>query len=234
MRKSTIELLLRSRLVKDALASVAIEAGFSVSHEVVSGAKDTIALIDFDDCGDQEVIGAHQRRGAKIVVLAHAVDTLEVSPDTIGRLSGFLTYDLSAAAFVRCLRLICSGERVLPNDLALGKKAPDPLPDSESRFGGDHLSPREKEILSHVVEGHSNKEIARHLNIAEATVKVHLKSVLRKIRVGNRTQAAIWALSNLPGRQEAYLKLPQFSTPADRQERGQQAVVPPIKGVAYR
>jgi two-component system, NarL family, nitrate/nitrite response regulator NarL len=233
MRKLTIELLLRSRLVKDALASVAIEAGFSVSHEVVPGAKDTIALIDFDDCADQEVIGAHQRRGAKLVVLAHVADTVEVSPDAIVPLSGFLTYDLSAAAFMRCLRLICCGERVLPNDLALGKKAPGPSPNSESRFGGDHLSPREKEILSHVVEGDSNKKIARHLNIAEATVKVHLKSVLRKIRVENRTQAAIWALSNLPGRQEARLNSLQFSTPAQRREEGQQAVLP-IKGGAYR
>jgi two-component system nitrate/nitrite response regulator NarL len=60
------------------------------------------------------------------------------------------------------------------------------------------LSPREKEILSDVVAGHSNKVIARHLEITEATVKVHLKSVLRKIRMENRTQAAIWALANLP------------------------------------
>jgi two-component system nitrate/nitrite response regulator NarL len=53
-------------------------------------------------------------------------------------------------------------------------------------------------MLTHLVAGHSNKAIARRLDIAEATVKVHLKSVLRKIRVENRTQAAIWALANLP------------------------------------
>ncbi len=47
-----------------------------------------------------------------------------------------------------------------------------------------------------VLKGHANKMIARTLDIAEATVKVHLKSVLRKIRVANRTQAAIWALEN--------------------------------------
>jgi two-component system nitrate/nitrite response regulator NarL len=55
-------------------------------------------------------------------------------------------------------------------------------------------------VLSHLVDGHSNKAIARFLGMTEATVKVHLKSVLRKIRVENRTQAAIWALSNLPER----------------------------------
>jgi two-component system nitrate/nitrite response regulator NarL len=45
--------------------------------------------------------------------------------------------------------------------------------------------------------GSSNKVIAHNLAIAEATVKVHIKSILRKIRARNRTQAAIWAVSNL-------------------------------------
>lgn len=56
------------------------------------------------------------------------------------------------------------------------------------------LSPREEEILKSVVRGHSNKMIARTCGVTDATVKVHMKSILRKIRVANRTQAAIWAL----------------------------------------
>jgi len=56
------------------------------------------------------------------------------------------------------------------------------------------LSPREEEILKSVVRGHSNKVIARTCGVADATVKVHMKSILRKIRVENRTQAAIWGL----------------------------------------
>src|SRR5439155_27058982 len=54
------------------------------------------------------------------------------------------------------------------------------------------LSPREKAILRCLIEGDSNKCIARKIDIAEATVKVHVKAILRKIRVHNRTQAAIW------------------------------------------
>jgi two-component system, NarL family, nitrate/nitrite response regulator NarL len=60
------------------------------------------------------------------------------------------------------------------------------------------LSLQEKEMLSHVLEGHPNKVIARHLGVTEAAAKVHLESLLRKIKVDNRTQAAIWALANLP------------------------------------
>lgn len=58
------------------------------------------------------------------------------------------------------------------------------------------LSEREAQILDGLVKGHANKVIARTWDIAEATVKVHMKSILRKIHVGNRTQAAIWALEN--------------------------------------
>jgi two-component system nitrate/nitrite response regulator NarL len=47
------------------------------------------------------------------------------------------------------------------------------------------------------LECHSNKVIAQHLGVIEAAVKVHLESLLRKINVSNRTQATIWALSNL-------------------------------------
>jgi two-component system nitrate/nitrite response regulator NarL len=56
------------------------------------------------------------------------------------------------------------------------------------------LSMREWQILDGLVSGYSNKLIARNCNITEATVKVHMKSILRKIRVDNRTQAAIWAI----------------------------------------
>ena len=58
------------------------------------------------------------------------------------------------------------------------------------------LSEREEEILKGVVKGHSNKMIARTCGVTDATIKVHMKSILRKIRVANRTQAAIWAMGN--------------------------------------
>ena len=58
------------------------------------------------------------------------------------------------------------------------------------------LSEREAQILDGLVKGHANKVIARTCDITEATVKVHMKSILRKIRVDNRTQAAIWAMEN--------------------------------------
>ncbi len=76
-----------------------------------------------------------------------------------------------------------------------------------------NLSDRESEILRGLVAGHPNKLIARDLQIAEATVKVHVKALLRKMQVTNRTQAAISALQFLrgtedPGRSQRMLPPP--------------------------
>lgn len=104
--------------------------------------------------------------------------------------SSLLAYDVSVDAFMRSLGFMWSGELVLPyqNDPA----------ESKVQGGGDRLSPRERDVLLQVVEGHANKVIALHLGITEARVKAHLKNLLRKIRVDNRTQATIWALANVP------------------------------------
>jgi two-component system, NarL family, nitrate/nitrite response regulator NarL len=191
-----VELLLRSRLVRDALSSVLTAAGCTVLSEPTQAHSDAVVVIDFDDCKDPESVSAHRARGVKIAALTSEADSREIGFEEIAPLNGILTYDLSVAAFVQSLLLISSGERVFPHNLTLGRKSAAPA--FEHRSNDVRLSPREKEMISFLVAGHSNKLIARHLDITEATVKVHLKSVLRKIRVENRTQAAIWALANLP------------------------------------
>ena len=65
------------------------------------------------------------------------------------------------------------------------------------------LSVRETVILRCLMDGDSNKIIARKFDITEATVKVHVKAILRKIQAKNRTQAAIWAASHLPSNRGA-------------------------------
>jgi two-component system, NarL family, nitrate/nitrite response regulator NarL len=75
------------------------------------------------------------------------------------------------------------------------------------------LSEREEQILRDLIKGLSNKIIARKLDIAEATVKVHMKSILRKIRVANRTQGAIWAVENGYGADRIHPELPRLEAP---------------------
>jgi two-component system, NarL family, nitrate/nitrite response regulator NarL len=71
------------------------------------------------------------------------------------------------------------------------------LAESGTGQGVPSLSRRETLILRMLVQGASNKVIARNMVITESTVKVHMKAILRKLRLQNRTQAAIWARNNV-------------------------------------
>ena len=108
-------------------------------------------------------------------------------------IDGLLAKAVSPEALVQSLQLVMMGEKVYPTNLAaLLTEAGAPAPEASLRG----LSAREQEILQLLVTGASNKLIAIRLGIAEATVKVHLKTLLRKLDVNNRTQAAIWAMTN--------------------------------------
>jgi len=79
---------------------------------------------------------------------------------------------------------------------AVGSAAKAAVDGADSDYRLYALSEREEQILKALVRGYSNKMIGRIHSVSEATVKVHMKAILRKIRVANRTQAAIWALRN--------------------------------------
>ena len=72
-----------------------------------------------------------------------------------------------------------------PSGQRLDEAPPDPF---------DALTPRERDILERLAAGESNKVIARHLGISDGTVKLHVKSVLRKLGVSSRVEAAIKAV----------------------------------------
>ena len=123
-----------------------------------------------------------------------------------------LTQELSAEALVRSLELVTLGVVAIPVELLRelidqGDKATLPQPTHAEAQTGDvarllssgraRLSNREMNILGCIQKGDSNKLIARQYELAEATVKVHVKSILRKIGAANRTQAAIWAMNQI-------------------------------------
>jgi two-component system, NarL family, nitrate/nitrite response regulator NarL len=90
-----------------------------------------------------------------------------------------------------------------------------------------NLSPRESQILTCLVEGNSNKAIARIYNLSEATVKVHLKAILRKINAQNRTQAAIWAIGHgFAGLSLGKALSPSSSLPTDHRVSGNRSFNP--------
>lgn len=82
----------------------------------------------------------------------------------------------------------------------LGKDAGTTASSEQESFKSalENLSQRENEILSYIQRGFSNKRIAQKLAVTEATVKVHIKAILRKMEVSNRSQAVMWATKHLP------------------------------------
>jgi two-component system nitrate/nitrite response regulator NarL len=126
--------------------------------------------------------------------------------------NAFFSKDITCRPLIKGLELVMLGETILPSRLLScipntkhggerGSASFDPEGPAQSLVQVEgsclpRLSSRERAILYCIIEGASNKVIARKINIAEATVKVHVKAILRKIRASNRTQAAIWAMNH--------------------------------------
>ncbi|WP_341315906.1 response regulator [Paraburkholderia sp. IMGN_8] len=114
-------------------------------------------------------------------------DEAVVSPEMTGKL-------VAAYRAVVAGNDFSAGSRAVPEVIvappvaAVAGPAP-PVSDSA-------LSAREQEILAHIARGASNKEIARALAIAETTVKIHVQHILRKLKLGSRVQAAVYATVN--------------------------------------
>ena len=87
-------------------------------------------------------------------------------------------------------------ESIVADIRSANRSAPSVAPTTSHADVDLTLSDRERQILNCLVRGYANKVIARELEIAEATVKVHIKGLLRRLRAANRTQAAVWALNN--------------------------------------
>lgn len=98
---------------------------------------------------------------------------------------GYLLKGMDANELTDAIRTVYAGKSKIPSFVA--EKLAD-------RMGGPALTSRELEVLKRIVAGRSNKEIAGDLNISEATVKTHINSILSKMGVSDRTQAATSAL----------------------------------------
>ncbi len=128
------------------------------------------------------------RLEAAVKLLSASEDPAHVARALAQGARGYVLKSARAEVLQHVLSLILAGEIYVP-PMVMAR-----------RFGGDEaeafgkLTPREREVLARVVDGLSNKAIAQALSIGEGTVKVHLKAVLRKLDVANRTQAATLAV----------------------------------------
>lgn len=133
----------------------------------------------------------------RIVVFTVSDDTNDVVTALKSGADGYLLKDMEPEKLIDQIREACSGKLVLSEGLTevLAKAFRDNS--TKNRDDGYHsLTRREKEILKMIAEGLSNKMIGRELDIVEATVKVHVKHLLKKLGFRSRVGAAVWAVEH--------------------------------------
>lgn len=223
-RRIATVLVGRSALLREGVARILEGSDLRIDQSVATveelrteslGRHETPLLVI--ECGDQidlsvseiERFKLHHPQG-RVAALAEdysgddLISLFEVGTNVL------LAKSISREIFLRALELVVLGETLLPRELLTYLRPGLPQqPESAGQIDDfeaemkegemdvtPSLSARERSILVCLVEGESNKVIARRIGIAESTVKVHVKTILRKIRAHNRTQAAIWAMNN--------------------------------------
>jgi DNA-binding NarL/FixJ family response regulator len=132
-------------------------------------------------------------RGARALVLTSAPDRSLVSLAVQAGAAGFLYKDVDPDALVRAIRSVHDGHTLLAPDAAGSLLRSGAV----AVQGIGALTAREREVLAQIADGRSNREIARLLRVSEKTVKTHVSSVLAKLGVADRTQAALLAVRQL-------------------------------------
>lgn len=131
-----------------------------------------------------------------VLMLTTSTEDKDLVAAIRGGAKGYLLKDLEPDELIDSLGKIISGECVISPEmtgvLARVVQGDEPISDSDTRFA--ELTPREMEILCHLAEGQSNKVIARELGISNGTVKLHVRAILRKLKVRSRVEAAVLAV----------------------------------------
>jgi two-component system nitrate/nitrite response regulator NarL len=217
-------LICKNQLLRTGLKHLLENTRFAVSDIVFDEtapwrhhlhAQPTLFIVDASNSSEKlfnvvELVKKRQPE-AKIVLVADQFDVRFVQRGFAAGVDGFCSAASGREVLIKSLELVMVGERMLPGTLVRSllsqvalnadndqdRPIAEPLPLDP---GMHKLSNREAEILRCIMQGEPNKVIARKLEVTEATIKVHVKAILRKIGVANRTQAAMWANENLTRR----------------------------------
>ncbi len=175
------------RIAQDAMPDVAVIDTCSLGRnmatvETILAQNSRIGILFLADVADEEHVYAALRLGVRGYILkgANRAELLQAIM-VLSQGQSFISPSLAAKLLMR------SGPREY-----VEVKASSPLP---------HLTPRERQILSILVQGRSNKEIGNSLDLSEKTIKHHLTNILQKLRVRNRVEAALMASNHLPQHQ---------------------------------
>lgn len=204
-----IEELLGSRGI-DVVASVG--TGAEGVQQAVALKPDIILLdVKMPGMNGIETLNQLRENGVEVPVmmLTMSREDADLHAALRGGAQGYLLKDMDPEDLVPALEAARRGDNVIAKEmigtlarLVQGREVQPGTPSHEPAGLFTELTPREQEILSHVAGGQSNKAIARALNITDGTVKLHVKSILRKLGVHSRVEAAVLAVEHGLGRKK--------------------------------
>jgi two-component system nitrate/nitrite response regulator NarL len=193
-----LESLLSRRNINMLAAVGSGQEGLRLAAEL----KPDVVLLDMrmPEMDGMDVLRQLRKNGFKnpIAMLTTSSDERDLVESLRSGAQGYLLKDMEPDQLVVALRDIVAGKTVVAPDLApiLARVVQGDIitPSAESPFA--KLTPRETEILALLAEGQNNKVIARNLRISDGTVKLHVKSILRKLGVHSRVEAAVIAVEH--------------------------------------
>jgi DNA-binding NarL/FixJ family response regulator len=159
--------------------------------------KPDVILMDVNMPGTNGIIATRviKREMPSIHVIALTIYEDEEVVDMVkAGVSAYVLKDVAGSELIDTINRVMQGEVVIHPRVA--NRLVRELSRNEKKKNDVRLTKRESDVLSLLVKGHSNKEMADAMFISEKTVKNHLTSIFRKLGVKDRTQAAVYALKN--------------------------------------
>jgi DNA-binding NarL/FixJ family response regulator len=158
----------------------------------VAELRPDVVLLDLRMPGTGGVEALHGIRAlglpTRVLVITSFTEPTAVLPAMRAGASGYVYKDVDPPALAAAIRAVHAGHVLLHPDVARLLAAGELAPESA------RLTPRERDVLTEIAHGRSNREIARALGLAEKTVKTHVSAILTKLGVQDRTQAALYAV----------------------------------------
>jgi two-component system, NarL family, nitrate/nitrite response regulator NarL len=187
--RETLSMFLASEGSIDTALASTLDAALDL---IQSEEKFDLIILDYNMPGMAGLNGlkrAMEASGDSPVALMSGIASRSVAEEALSfGAAGFVPKTLAAKTLVNAVRFMAMGEKYAPIDFMTADDptvAPNPL--------AQKLSRRELQVLEGLSKGKSNKEIARDLDLQEPTIKLHVKTLYRKIGAANRTQAALIA-----------------------------------------
>jgi DNA-binding NarL/FixJ family response regulator len=173
------------------------------NSEVLSTIEIVLLNIGSEAIGNPEIIRNiallnHALLNASVIVIGDREDSLQVGQALLQGIRGYIPTTLTSETFMGVLHLVQAGGTFVPTGalmevLSWQPIAPEAVEAEVVPPDLCKLSPRQREVFSLLRQGRPNKVIAYELGLCESTVKVHVRSIMRKMGVNNRTEASFFA-----------------------------------------